>query len=87
MSVALGSIFVFCVVYAVFGNLVVYLILSRRGVPMRFMWAGTPTYLYRVCAKSPDVGVALRRFAASTNIAFVVAMLFVIFLAGQGHGK
>ena len=82
MGVAIGFIFVLSIVYAVLGNVVVYLILSRRKVPMRSMWAGTPTYLYRVCRQSPVVGVVLCRFVASTNVAFIVAMLLLIFLGG-----
>lgn len=85
MSVAIGFIFALSVVYAVLGNVVVFVILSRRRVPMRFMWAGTPTYLYRVCRRSSAVGVLLRRFAASTDVAFVVAMLLAIFVAGVGQ--
>lgn len=75
-------IFVFSVAYAVLGNVAVYVILARREVPIRFMWAGTPTYLYRLCRQSPAVGVALRRFAASTDVAFLVAMLLGVFLSG-----
>ena len=69
--------------YAVFGNVAVYLILSRRRVPMRSLWAGTPGYLYRVCKEAtPVVGTSLQRFAFSTNIAFLVAMILGVGLAG-----
>jgi hypothetical protein len=63
--------FALSVAYAVIGNAAVYVILRRRQVPVRHMWAGTPTYLYRVCRDTPEVGARLRRFAASTDVVFV----------------
>jgi hypothetical protein len=74
--------FALSVLYAVLGNAVVYFILLRRGVPTRSLWAGTPFYLYRVClGAGPTVGVRLRRFAYSTDIAFLAAMLLGLCLA------
>ena len=74
--------FAISVVYAVFGNVLVYVLLARRGIAMRFMWVGTPGYLYRLCmGAEPPVSAWLKRFALSTNIAFVVAMVLGIGLA------
>ena len=76
MTTLVLIIFVCCVTYAVVGNLIVYVILVQRGIPVRSLWAGTPTYLYRICLDAtPSVGKSLRRFAFSTDIAFFVAML------------
>ena len=83
MNVIVFTAFVFSVLYAVLGNLVVYLILSRRQIPMRFVWAGTPTYLYRVCRQTPEVGLKLRRFAASTDVAFVFAMVLLLSISAM----
>ena len=64
--------FVLLVAYAVFGNIAVYFILIRRGVPVRFIRAGTPGYLARLCAENtPAAGPGLIWFARSTNIAFI----------------
>ena len=65
--------------YAVISNLAVYFILLGKGVKAEFMWAGTPGYLYHVCVHSPNVSKGLRYVALSTNIAFVAAMLILIF--------
>jgi hypothetical protein len=76
--------FAVAVLYAVLGNVAVYIVLMRRGVPVRSMWAGTPGYLYRVCARADGiVGAALRRFALSTNIAFLLAFLFALGMMGS----
>jgi hypothetical protein len=75
-----------CIVYAVIGNAVVFVLLTRRKVPLRFMWAGTPTYLYRACVDAgSNVGAGLRRFAFSTNVAFVIAMLLALELTGTSR--
>jgi hypothetical protein len=79
-------IFAFSCLYAVLGNIVVYFILIRRKVPLRFIWAGTPGYLYRICSKERTiVGDRLRLFALSTNIAFLVAMVIGLGLGGFQH--
>ncbi len=76
-------IFVASVLYAVLGNAIIYIILIRRKVSPRFFWAGTPGYLYRVCVNAtPTVGTRLRHFAFITNIAFFVAIMLGIGLAG-----
>ncbi len=83
MSTVLIFAFALSVLYAVLGNAIVYCILVRRGVPVRFLWAGAPGYLYRVCAEAtPSVGMHLRRVAYSTNVAFLVAALLGLYLAG-----
>ena len=72
------------VVYAVIGNAVVYLLLVRRKVALRKLWAGTPGYLYTQCVRSNGaVGPLLTRFALSTDIAFVLAFIFAIPLMMQ----
>ena len=85
MNAAIATLLVLSVVYAVLGNLAVYVILSRRRVPMRMMWVGTPMYLYSVCRNSPYAGASLRRFAASTNVAFVLALLLIVIASGNVH--
>ena len=85
-GISILGAFVVCGVYAVFGNVVVYITLVRHGIPVRFMWAGTPGYLYRICATpNPALGPGLRRFALSTNIAFVVAMILGVSIGGFQH--
>lgn len=72
-------LFAMSVVYAVIGNAVVYFVLLRRKVPVRSIWAGVPTYLYRVCANADSkVGTALRRFALSTDVALAISGLLAI---------
>jgi hypothetical protein len=78
MKYILIIIFVASVSFAVLGNAIVYIILVHRKVPLRSFWAGTPGYLYRVCVNSPSVGTRLRRFAFSTNIAFLTAIVLGI---------
>ena len=64
--------------YAIFGNIVVYVVLIDRKIPVSFMWSGTPFYLYRVCGREPDkTGIVLKRFALSTNIAFFLTFALV----------
>jgi hypothetical protein len=67
--------------YAVLRNVAVYIILASRKVPMRFGWAGTPFYLYRVCAQASPAMPRLRTFALSTNIAALLAIPSWIWLA------
>lgn len=70
-------------VYAVLGNLAVYVMLSSRGVAVRGFLAGVPGYLYRVSvAAGPTVSNKLRYFSLSTNIAFLVFVLLGFGLAG-----
>ena len=68
------TLILLCITYAVLGNAFVLLALMRRNVPLNFMWAGIPGYLYRRCIGA-DVGTALTQFALSTNVALVVAFL------------
>ena len=83
VSSALGIAFAICVAYAVLGNAAVYVVLLRRQVPVRALWAGTPGYLYRTCVDNPHtVSVAVRRVAFSTIIAFLIAMFLALFLFG-----
>jgi hypothetical protein len=62
------------VAYAVLGNFAVYIILASRKVPVRFGWAGTPFYLYRVCVQASPEMPRLRTFALSANIAALLAI-------------
>ena len=72
-------LFALSVVYAVIGNAVVYVVLLRRKVPVRSIWAGVPTYLYRVCANADSkVGTALRRLALSTDVALAISAVLAI---------
>lgn len=83
-SIVVWGIFALSVAYAVLGNVIVYVILLRRHVPVSFMWAGTPGYLYRVCVAA-RVGVCVQRFAFSTNIALGVAMILGVGIGGLQH--
>ena len=67
---------------AVLGNVLVYILLSRRGVPINFMWSGTPFYLYKLCVHAqPPVPPSLCRLALVTNVAFIAAFVlgFLLF--------
>ena len=81
MQEVAANLFVLCLSYAIVGNAIAYVILARRGIPVRFLWAGTPGYLYRVSSEDPRAGASLRRYCLSTNIAFVLAFVFAFGLA------
>ena len=69
------SIFAASIACAAIGNAAVLLVLIVRKIPLRFIWAGAPFYLYRVCNRAtPPTSRALRAFALSTNIAFLLAI-------------
>lgn len=71
-----------CITYAALGNAFVLVALTRRKTPVRFIWAGTPFYLYRICNRSePPASRALRIFALSTNIAVLLAVTFWLWFA------
>jgi hypothetical protein len=73
--------FVAAGITAVFGNLLVYILLTRQGVPAKFMWSGTPFYLYKVCVRAqPPVRRSLCRLALVTNVAFIAAFVLGIAL-------
>jgi hypothetical protein len=75
ISVILPALaFMGTVAYAVLGNFAVYVILVSRKVPVRFGWAGTPFYLYRVCVQASPAMPRLRTFALSTDIAALLAI-------------
>lgn len=83
MKYVLILIFAFCGIYAVLGNVIVYFVLIRRKVPLRSIWAGTPGYLYHICLRERViVSTRLRRFALSTNIAFLIAVILGLGLGG-----
>lgn len=76
-------LFVIAVVYAILGNLVAYVMLASRGVPVHTFFAGVPGYLYRICVSAgPSVSINLRRFCLSTGVAFLVAALLGLGLVG-----
>lgn len=76
--------FTITVAYSVLGNAVLYLILRRRGIPLRFMWSGTPGYLYGVCRHSkPPLPRALTGFALSAYIAFILVIPAGIWFAAS----
>jgi hypothetical protein len=67
--------FAISIAYAALGNAAVYILLRRRKVPIRFIWSGTPGYLYGICHRSiPPVPRSLTRFALSTNVALLLAI-------------
>lgn len=71
---AFGIIAILSGLYAIVGNIAVHAALVERKVPVRFMWSGTPFYLYNLCVREPEkAGIGLRKFAFSTNIAFFLA--------------
>ena len=72
----LYSGFVASVLLAVFGNLIVYVRLVRRGIPVRFVWAGTPGYLYRTALRvDPAVAASVRALALVSVISFFLAFV------------
>ncbi len=76
MISAVYLVFGVSVTYATVANAVVFIALRRRHVPFRFVWSGTPGYLYRKCVEAgPMVGTGLRRVALTANIALLLAFL------------
>ena len=76
--------FMISVAYAALGNAAVYIVLRRRDVPFRFIWSGTPGYLYGVCRRSfPPVPRSLTRFALSTNFALLLAIASAMWCAAS----
>jgi hypothetical protein len=66
-------------VAAALGNVVVYVSLCRRGVPVKFFWSGTPFYLYGLCVRAaPPVAPWLRRLALATNVVFILASISLL---------
>jgi hypothetical protein len=78
--------FVAAVAFAAIGNAIAYILLVRRHLPVRFIWAGTPFYLYRICVRSnPPVPTLLRWFTLATNVAFIAACILAISLSMTEH--
>jgi hypothetical protein len=66
-------------VFSVLGNALVCVLLRSQGVPVRFMRAGQPFYLYGLCNRAePPVAPYLRRLALASNIAWIVAFLLAV---------
>jgi hypothetical protein len=72
-------VFALSLAYAVLGNVAVYLMLPHRGTAINSFWVGVPGYLYKFTV----AGTGLRRFALSTNVAFLIAIVCGMFLAGE----
>lgn len=84
MTVSAALAFTITVAYSVVGNALLYVILRRRGISFRFMWSGTPGYLYRVCRQSTTpLPRALTGFALSTYIAFILIIPAGIWFAAS----
>ncbi len=76
MKIFFLMVFALCVVHATVGNAAVAIILRRRHVPFEFWRSGMPFYLYKCCNRAtPPAGKALCRFALSTNVAGLVAIV------------
>jgi hypothetical protein len=80
MSSLAAITFAVCIVYATIGNAAVLLILIRRRTTLRFMWAGAPFYLYRICNQASPPARVLTVFALSTNVALLLAIPALIWL-------
>jgi hypothetical protein len=63
--------------FGLVANIVVRSALRRRGVPIRFLMSGMPTYLLRCCRELPTSleNDRLIRLAKSSVIAFLIAMI------------
>ena len=77
---AVAMAFAASVVYAAGGNAIIARMLLRRGIPFRSVWAGTPFYLYGVCARITPTDRGLRAFALSTDAAFGLAFALCAWL-------
>jgi hypothetical protein len=80
MVIVAVSAFVIAVLYGLIGNLVVWLVLSHRKVPLRFGMSGVPFYLYGACNRLSPPSPALKRFALSTNVSFILAFPLLIWM-------
>lgn len=70
-------------IYAVLGNLIAYTMLASHGVPVRFIFAGVPGYVYRASVEAGlGVSTNLRRFCFSTSVAFLITLLLGLGLVG-----
>lgn len=87
MTDVAASVFAISTLYAGLADSVVYALLVRRGAKPRILWAGTPGYLYRVCARSgPLVGAGLRRLALSAGVASLAAIASGIWFVAVSYG-
>lgn len=74
-------VFVLAVLYAVAGNIFVYVWLARADVPMRMMLVGWPGYLIQRCYETGRPRLA--RFSASTLAAWFLALISIPFWNSQ----
>jgi hypothetical protein len=80
MLVLAVSAFLVAALYGIFGNVIVWLMLTHRKVPLRFIWSGAPFYLYRVCNRMSPPSPTLKAFALSTNVALILAVPLLIWV-------
>jgi hypothetical protein len=73
------ALFEVSAIYIAGSVLAVFTTLRRRGVPVSYVFAGFPGYLYRRAVEA-GVEVALRRFALSTTLAYVFALILAVIL-------
>jgi hypothetical protein len=74
-------LFAAAVLTAVVGNLLVHIMLRRRGVAVNFMRSGIPFYLYGQCVRAqPPVESSLRNLALAANIALIAGFVLGIAL-------
>ena len=70
--------------YAIIGNVAAYVLMSRRGVPMKSVWAGTPGYLYKACRDSDvDSGCTARFLAFTSSLAFLIGFPWVVIVSSM----
>jgi len=73
------AIFMIGIPFCVFGNVIAYTIVSRKGLAPRFTWSGTPFYIYSLCKKSPEqAGKIATYLSLSSSIVFCIIMLIFV---------
>jgi hypothetical protein len=91
LKVFIGVWFAASVFVEVVSNFVFYWWLKQRGVPVRFIWAGTPGYLdahysewCRQNGASPRRIVVLRWIGLANMI--LTTIVFMVLVVPSGHG-
>ena len=80
MSIIQTAIFMIGIPFCVFGNVIAYVIASRKGLAPSFTWAGTPFYIYSLCRKSPEqAGKVATYLSLSSSVVFCIVMLIFVF--------
>ena len=58
--------------------------MSRRGVPMKLFWVGTPGYLYMACRNSEvEPGSTARILAFTSALAFLVGFPWIMIVSSE----